>query len=135
VEGVAAGARALRHRVVDREAGGLQRVDEVDLGLGQVRDAHPVDDDPDAELLLGDVLVRELVVQVHGVAEPRAATGLDGHPERDVGAPLLGHELLHLAGCGFGQLDHRSSVGDVCAALRAILPVRAGFPTPGMGFP
>src|SRR5678815_2573139 len=69
VERMPAGARALGDRVVDREPRGLERVHEVDLGFRQVGDAHPVDHDADAELLLGDVLFRELVVQVHRVPQ------------------------------------------------------------------
>src|SRR3990172_12960431 len=111
VERVPARARALRSRVVDREAGGLERVDEVDRRLGHVRDAHLVHDDPDAVLLLGDVLVRELVVQVHRVAKTGAPARLDGHPKRDVRASLLDEELLDLAGGVLGELDHRPSVG------------------------
>src|SRR5207244_4212892 len=50
VERVAAGAAPLGHGVVDGEARGLQAVHEVDLGLLEVRHAHPVDHDPDPEL-------------------------------------------------------------------------------------
>src|SRR5437879_7950164 len=104
VEGVAAGARSLSHRVVDGEPRGLEGVDEVDRGLGQIRHAHPVDDQPDPELLLGLVGVAHLVVEVHRVPEPGAPSRLDGDPERDVVAPFLDEKLLDLA-CGvLGQL-------------------------------
>ena len=57
VEGAAAGAGALRGGVVDREARRLERVDEIDGRLAQVRHAHLVDHQADAELLLGLVLL------------------------------------------------------------------------------
>src|SRR5205085_9811490 len=106
VEGVPAGAGALCLGVVDREPGRFEAIDEVDLRVREVRDAHLVDDDPDPELLGGDVLLGELVVEVHRVAEARAAARLDRHTERDVIATLLLQELLHLARRVLGQLDH-----------------------------
>src|SRR6266542_131930 len=109
VEGVAAGAAALGHRVVEGEARLLQGVQEVDLGLIEVRDAHPVDHDPDAVLLFGEVLLRDLVVQVHRVAKPRATARLDGHPKGDVGTALLLEQFPDLSGCGFGQREHLCS--------------------------
>ena len=56
LEGVAAAAGTGDVRVVDREAG-LQALDPVDLGAGQVRRAERVDDHRDA-------VARELVVAV-----------------------------------------------------------------------
>jgi hypothetical protein len=58
-------------------------------------------------LLGGDVAVSHRVIEVHGVAEARAAARLDGHPQDDVGLPLLLEELLDLARGGFGERDHR----------------------------
>src|SRR5205814_8386341 len=89
VERVPAGAGSLGHRVVDGEPGGLQGVHEVDGGLGDVRRAHAVHHQPDPELFVADVLVPDLVVQVHRVAEARASAGLHGDPKGDVGAALL----------------------------------------------
>src|SRR4029453_16792832 len=80
VERVAAGAAAGGQRVVDGEPRGLERVDEVDLGLLEVRDAHPVDHNPDTELLGRLVGLGELVVQIHRVAETRPPAGLNGDP-------------------------------------------------------
>src|SRR5436190_16588228 len=48
VERVAAGAGIRRIRVVDGEALRVDPVGEVDGGAGEVRGAHPVDDDFDA---------------------------------------------------------------------------------------
>src|SRR5712692_11366353 len=68
VEGVPAGAGALRGRVVDREAGLIQRVHEVDRCLREVGHAHLVHHEANAELLGGLVLLGDLVIEVHGVA-------------------------------------------------------------------
>src|SRR6266496_2830988 len=98
VERMAAGAAARGHRIVDGEPGCLERVDEVDLRFLQVGDAHPVDHHADAELLGGLVGVGQLVIQVHGVPEPRATARLDRHAEGDVEPALLLEKFLHLAG-------------------------------------
>src|SRR5512144_1148888 len=80
VEGVAAGAAALRGRVVDREPALVEGVDEIDRRLREVGHRHLVDHEPHAVLLLRLVLVRDLIIEVHRVAEPRAPAGLYGDP-------------------------------------------------------
>ena len=63
-EGVAAAAGGGGVRVVDREAGRLDRVDVVDLGAFQVGSAGRVDDDLDAmglDLVVADCPPRRVV--------------------------------------------------------------------------
>ena len=60
-----------------------------------------------ANYYLGGVALGDLVVEVAWrTRSPRAATRLDGHPERDVRASLLLEELLDLASRRFGECDH-----------------------------
>src|SRR6476660_6467246 len=75
VERVPAGAAALRGRVVDREPRLLERVDEIDRRLREVRDGHLVDHHSDTVLLADRVLLRGLVIEVHRVAEACTAAG------------------------------------------------------------
>src|SRR3954453_13872350 len=105
VERVAAGARAGGVGVVDREALLLDRVDEVDDGAGQVRRAHPVDDDLDAAEVGEAVAVEGALVEEQLVAQAGAAPGLYRDPQCEVVATLLLEQVLHLAGRGVGQHD------------------------------
>src|SRR5689334_711165 len=107
VEGLAAGARAAGVGVVDREALLLDGVHEVDRRAGEVGHAHAVDDDLHraAGVLLHGVAVEGPLVEEELVAQAGAAAGLDGHPEGEVVAALLGQQRLHLVGGGVGEHD------------------------------
>src|SRR4051795_12310346 len=69
VERVPARARVLRVGVVDGEALLLDGVGEVDHRAGEVRGAHPVDDDTDAVERLDDVPVQGALVEEELVAQ------------------------------------------------------------------
>src|SRR5262249_14551740 len=105
LEGVAAAARAGDVRVVDREAG-LQALDPVDLGAGQVGRAERVDDHRHA-------VARELVVPVLGAAveaervlEAGAAAALNRDAEHlRLAGGLLGHQALDLRRRALGERD------------------------------
>ena len=109
VERVAAGAAALGGRVVDREPGLLERVDEVDRRLGEVRarsscrsrGARRTAPRPESFSRPGRRgTSRSAVRSTHRAGRRRAARCRRGLPRR---------ELLHLAGSGLGERDHRSS--------------------------
>src|SRR3954464_8186861 len=73
VERVPAGAGAAGVGVVDREALLLDRVHEVDGRAGEVRHAHPVDDDAHGAVgvLLNAVTVERALVEEQLVAQAR----------------------------------------------------------------
>src|SRR5579875_1326334 len=97
VERVAAGAAALRVRVVDREALLLDRVLEVDGRAVEVGHAHPVDDDLDAVEVDGRVALEQPLVEVQLVDETGAAARLHGETQAQIVAALLLEQALHLA--------------------------------------
>src|SRR5690606_7359185 len=105
VERVAAGARAARVRVVDREALLLDAVDEVDDRALEVRGRHPVDAHPQPVELAEQVAVELAVVEEQLVAQAGAATGLDRDAQVHVVAALLFEQRLRLEGGGVGELD------------------------------
>src|SRR5262245_32683110 len=90
VEGVSAGARAGRVRVVDGEALLLDRVDEVDGRTGQVRPAHLVGHHLNAAEGADNVTVDFALVKVQLVAQARTAAGLDRNPQPEIITVLLG---------------------------------------------
>src|SRR5690349_13551542 len=105
VERIAAGAGAGGVRVVDREALLLDGVDEVDGRALNVRRAHPVDGELHATELGGQVTVEGPVIEEQVVTQARAATRLNGDPQRQVVATLLVQQRLRLGGSRVGQ-DH-----------------------------
>src|SRR6478735_6651935 len=105
VEAVAAGARAGRVGVVDREALLLDAVDEVDHGAVEVGDAHPVDHHGHAVEVGHHVAVEAALVEEELVAEAGAPTGLHGDAQGEVVTALLLEEALHLAGSNRAQVD------------------------------
>src|SRR5690349_20629068 len=105
VEGVAARAGVLRVRVVDREALRVDPVGEVDRGAGQVRAAHPVDDDLDTAEVAHDVAVERALVEEQLVAQAGAATRLYGDTQAQVVASLLLDQGLDLLRGDVGQDD------------------------------
>src|SRR6476619_5591828 len=104
-EGVAAGARAARVGVVDREALLLDGVGEVDRRAEEVRGAHPVDDDLDTVEVGDEVTVEGALVEVELVDQSRAAAGLDADAQSEVVTALLLEEALDLAGGEAGEDD------------------------------
>ena len=70
-------------RVQDHEAGADQLLGEVDLGAGEERQRHRVDQHPRAVLLEHEVVVGGRV-ELDLVLEPRAAAALDGDAQRSV---------------------------------------------------
>src|SRR5438128_6988524 len=81
LERVTAAARGDGVRVVDREPGGLDRVDIVDLGPLEVGGAERVDHDRDAVRLELVVALLRAAVESEPVLEARAASALDRHAE------------------------------------------------------
>src|SRR5437764_620757 len=109
VERVAAGAGTRSVRVVDGEALGVDPVGEVDGGAGEVRHAHPVDDDLEAVVAGAAVAVDLAVVEEELVAQARAAAGLYRHPQPQVVAALLFEQRLDLLRGDVGE-DHTGRV-------------------------
>src|SRR5919106_5718623 len=101
----AAAAAALDVGVVDGEAGAHEAVDVVELGAHDVRNAHGVDEHPDALGLEDLVVVGDLVVEVDAVLETGAASGPHADTQREVFLTLLGHEGLDLLGSVVGDVD------------------------------
>ena len=64
---------------------------------------HPVGDHLDATEVLDDVTLEVALVEEELVAQPRAAAGLDGNPQREVVTTLALQQRLHLAGGDVGQ--------------------------------
>src|ERR1700675_1679387 len=89
VEGVAAGAGALRVRVVDREALLLDGVHEVDGRTGQVGSAHLVGHDMPGTESRVHVAVHLALVEVELVAQSRAPARLHCDTQPQVVAALL----------------------------------------------
>src|SRR6266511_462749 len=110
LERVAATAGRDGVRVVDREAGRLDRVDVVDLGALKVRGAERIDDDGHAVLLEREVAFGGRGVEAEAVLEAGAAAALDRDPQHaDLG--LLGEQLLDLRRRRFGQRERWSGDG------------------------
>src|SRR4051794_20972024 len=105
VEAVAAGARARRVGVVDREALLLDGVDEVDHRAAEVRRAHAVGDDLDAAEVLDLVALEGALVEEQLVAQAGATSGLYGDPQREVVAAFLVEQVLDLGCRAIGEDD------------------------------
>src|SRR4051812_40924797 len=105
VERVTTGAGALRVRVVDGEALGVDAVREVDGGTGEVRRAHPVHDHLDTVEVGDDVAVERPLVEEQLVSQAGAATGLHGDAQAQVIAPFLIDQGLDLDSGNIGQDD------------------------------
>src|SRR6185312_2191152 len=108
LEGVTTAARRAGIRIVDREAGRLDRIDVVDLGALEVRSAERIHDDLDAVHLELEVAFGCTTVETEPVLEPRTTAALNGDAE-DVDVFLLRHQLLDLGGRRLGdrhQRDH-----------------------------
>src|SRR4029077_19931383 len=103
VEGIAAGARTRRVRVVDREALLLDRVHEVDHRAHQVGGAHLVGHDLNAAELADDVPVDGALVKVELVAKPRTTARLHRDAQPEVVPPLLREQRAHLGRSDVGQ--------------------------------
>ena len=97
VEGVAAGAGALRVGVVDREALLLDRVLEVDRWhrRGTGRSCGPTTTSTPSKATVASPSMEPLV-EVELVDEAGAASGLDGETEAEVVTTLLLEQALHL---------------------------------------
>src|SRR5215217_679877 len=104
-KGAAAPAPALDVGVVDGETGTHEAVHVVELRARDVRDAHRVDEHPDALGFEDLVVVGDLVVEVDTVLETRAAPGPDADTQREVFLAFLGHEGLDLLGGVVGDVD------------------------------
>src|SRR5215218_9441567 len=104
-KGAAAPAPALDVGVVDGETGTHEAVHVVELRARDVRDAHRVDEHPDALGLEDLVVVGDLVVEVDAVLETGAAPGPDADTQREVFLAFLGHEGLDLLGSVVGDVD------------------------------
>src|SRR5688500_2737657 len=118
MEGVAAGAGTGGHRVVDREALLLDRVDEVDGGAVEVRQAHAVDYDVDAVELAELVAVARALVEEQLITQTGAATGLDGYAHSKLVASRLVERALELGGGAVAQ-GHTIGGGG-CLGARAV---------------
>src|SRR5438445_13638427 len=100
---VAAATRRNRVRIVDREPGGLDGIDVVDLRTLEIRRAEWVDDDGDPVLLELEVALGCGAVEAEPVLEARATTALNRDAQH-TDIRFLGHQLLDLHGA---SLDHR----------------------------
>src|SRR2546421_647083 len=147
VEGVAAGAGALRVGVVDGEALGVDPVREVDRRAAQVRGAHPVHDDLDGRALCRElghhVAVERALVEEELVAQARAAAGLDGHAQPQIVPALLVEQPTYLLRGDLGEDDggrldllgrrgafvNRGGHGD-CSLARVFADVRTNLTWP-----
>src|SRR5919204_1585815 len=105
LEGVTAAARGGDVRVVDREAG-LQALDPVDLGAGEVGRAERVDYDRHAVAVELVVAFLRAAVEAERVLEAGAAAALDGDPQdRGLAVRLLRHQTLDLRSRALRQRD------------------------------
>jgi hypothetical protein len=129
-ERVAAAAGAAGVRVVDAEPGLLQPVLEVQGGPLQKAGAGGVDDHADGAEGRGQVVVSQVRVEEHLIAEPGAATGAYRHPQGQLRVPLLLEQLGHLGGGAVGEGDSRAYVG-MGGAHRSSWGLACG-PTPAM---
>src|SRR3546814_4039691 len=105
-EGVHACAGELGGGVLERELGALEAVLVVERGALQEVCARGVDDHPHTAFVSELVVVGDVGVEEHLVAEARAAAGADGDPERELGGALGLDEVLDLGGCGLCERDH-----------------------------
>src|ERR1044072_6110179 len=105
VEGVAAGAGALRVGVVDREPLRVDPIREVDRGAGKVGRAHAVDDDGHTAEVLDDIAVELTLVEEEVVAQAGAATRLHSDPELKVVAAFLLNQGLDLDSGHLSEVD------------------------------
>src|SRR5207244_12168391 len=96
VERVSAGARTVDVRVIDGEARLLQGLQPVDAASPEVGGRHPVHPHGDAIGHGLDVAVHGTVVEVERVPQARAATGLHGHAEEELGIARLVPDLVYL---------------------------------------
>src|SRR6476646_710172 len=113
LERVAAAARGSDVRVVDLEAGLLDRLQEVDLGAAKVGRAERVDDDRDALRLDLGVAVLGAAVEAQRVLEAGAAAALDGNAQHaGLALGLLGHQALDLRGRALREHDPRHGALD-----------------------
>src|SRR5919112_2443474 len=104
-KGATAAAAALDVGVVDGETGAHEAVHVVELRARDVRDAHRVDEHPDALGLEDLIVLGDLVVEVDAVLETGAAPGPDTDTQGEIFLTLLGHEGLDLLGGVIGDVD------------------------------
>src|SRR5205823_2185332 len=100
----AASARGDRVRVVDLEAGLLDRLQVVDGRAAQVRGAEGIDDDADTLALVLDVALLGAAVEAEPVLEAGAAAALDRDPQ-NADVVFLLDQVLDLRGRASGQRD------------------------------
>src|SRR5687767_4885935 len=110
-EGLAAAAGPGGVGVVDREPGSHEALLVVQGGAAEVLEAGRVDHDVDAGVLALDVVVGEVGVEEHLVAEPGAAAGPHRDPKRELVVALRFDELLDLLRCRFREGDHPVLLG------------------------
>jgi hypothetical protein len=128
---VAAAAGGAGVRVVDREPGGLDRVDVVDLGALEVRGAEGIDDDLDPVKLELVVALGRTAVEPEAVLEPGTAPALNGDA-KDVDVLFLGHQLLDLRRGSLGHGHQREdSFLDFHLALILATGPASGLPRAG----
>ena len=123
VERVAAGAGALRVGVVDREALRVDAVDEVDRGAGQVRRAHPVDDDLDAAEVRTTVAVeRRARRRTAGSAGRSSRPAARRRAARRSSRPSWSSSAFDLHGGGVGEDDAGRWPRSVSGSSRSSAP-------------
>jgi hypothetical protein len=101
----AAGRRCVR--VLDHELRPVEVVLVVDLGAGEVLQAHRVDQQGDAVLGHLRVVVVDDLVEREAVLEARAAATLDEDAQLEVGVAFLVDQLLHLVRGAVGEDERR----------------------------
>jgi hypothetical protein len=95
--------------VVVGETGFGQGVLVVERGAVEELGARRIDHDLHAGVVGRDVVVVDVGVEEHLVAESRAATGAHGHAQRQGVVALSRDEVLDLDGRGVGERDHSGS--------------------------
>src|SRR3954471_19267529 len=89
-EALTAAAGAGGVGVVDAEATTLQRILVVERGAGEQLGTRGVDDHAHAAIRRGQVIVGDVAVEEHLVAEARAAAGAHGYTQGELSIALLG---------------------------------------------
>src|SRR6516164_8162047 len=94
--------------IADDELRAFQAFSIVDLGAGQVLDAHGVDEQLDPEILDAGVAVLDGLIELEAVLQPRAAAALHENAQHQLRVTLAANEIAHLAGGRVGELERGS---------------------------
>src|SRR5512138_109425 len=97
-EGGTATARRRGVRVADDELGAVQAFAIVDLGAGEIHDAHGIDEELHTLVFHAGVPLLGLLVELEAVLKPGAAAALHENAQHQLRVALPADEIAHLAG-------------------------------------